>query len=274
MLNYTERLTRLMQDVAARVPLLSFLDLSEVLVFARAGRSSSGGAFATCHCLSLPASDPEYYYWRDRASGHVTRRSEWFVTRSPVVTVSARPIKYLVSFALPRFCDQSLVRSPKERFYPGAEPWLAKLDTVVHELYHIDPEGSGIRQIKRRDGTCSAHCHGHRFFEAVAALVVTYLASRPNPAVYDFLLDDFDTLERRCGGVVGTTFRGFPSFPQRYIERLERQPASDDDAAALRAEPVRASLQQARYTEEDLCIRRFWKDRSRRLERKGQIRAA
>lgn len=182
--------------------------------------------------------------------------------------------QYLISFALPRFCDQSLDRSRKERLYPGAEPWLAKLDTVVHELYHIDPEGKGIRQIERRDGTCSAHCHGHRFFETVAALVVTYLASRPNPAVYDFLRDDFDTLERRCGGVVGTTFRGFPSFPQRYIERLERQPASDGDQASSCAEPLRASQQQASYTEDDLCNRRFLKDRSRRPVRKGQFRAA
>ena len=49
MMNYTERLTLLMQDVVSRVPALSFIDVSEVLVFARAGRSNAEGAFATCH---------------------------------------------------------------------------------------------------------------------------------------------------------------------------------------------------------------------------------
>ena len=153
MINYTESLTELMQDVVARVPALSFIDIADVLVFARFGRSKAEGAFATCHSLSLPASEPGYYFWRDRATGHITRRSEWFVTKSPVVTVGTRQMQYLMSFALPRFCDQSLERSRKGRFYHDAEPWMAKLDTVVHELYHIDPEYIGIRRIEREDGT-------------------------------------------------------------------------------------------------------------------------
>ena len=72
MINYTERLTLLMQDIVARVPTLSFIDIGSVLVFARSGRSSAEGAFATCHSLSLPPSDPGYYFWRDRASGRIT----------------------------------------------------------------------------------------------------------------------------------------------------------------------------------------------------------
>ena len=126
MINYTERLTLLMQDIVARVPTLSFINVADVLVFARSGRSNAEGAFATCHCLTLPASDPGYYFWRDRASGRITRRSEWFVTKSPTVTLGTRPIKYMLSFALPRYCDQSLDRSRKERFYPGAPAWMAR----------------------------------------------------------------------------------------------------------------------------------------------------
>jgi len=115
MINYTEHLTRLMQDVVTRVPTLSFINMKDVLVFGRFGRSEAEGAFATCHCLSLPPSEPGYYYWRDRDTGRITRRSEWFVTKSPVVTVGARTLKYMISFSLPRFCDQSLDRSRKER---------------------------------------------------------------------------------------------------------------------------------------------------------------
>ena len=54
MINYTERIALLMQDVVARTPRLAFIDLSEVLVFGRFGRSDAEGAFATCHCLTLP----------------------------------------------------------------------------------------------------------------------------------------------------------------------------------------------------------------------------
>src|SRR5678816_3242136 len=107
MINYTERLTLLMNDIVSRVPALSFIDAGEVLVFARTGRTHAAGAFATCHCLTLPPSEPGYYFWRDRRSGKITRRSEWFITRSPQVSIGSRPMKYLISFSLPRFCDQS-----------------------------------------------------------------------------------------------------------------------------------------------------------------------
>ena len=274
MMNYTDRLTVLMQDVVSRVSALSFIDMGDVMVFARAGRSNAEGAFATCHCLTLPASEPGYYFWRDRSTHTLTRRSEWFVTKSPVVSIGTRDIKYMISFALPRFCDQSLDRSRKERFYPGADPWMAKLDTVVHELYHIDPQLAGIRRIEKEDGTYSANCHGHQFFEQVADMVHEYLASKPSPEVYDFLRHDFASLHANHGGVVGTSFRTFPSFPQRYIERLAEQLPCEADAAGVKVEPLRAPQQPTRYTQDDLHVREFKKDTSRRLIRKGQFRAA
>jgi len=274
-INYTDRLTRLMQDVVSRVPTLSFIDVADLLVFARPGRSDAAGAFATCHCLSLPPSDPGYYFWRDRRTGRITRRSEWFITKSPVVTVGTRPLKYLFSFTLPRFCDQSLDRSKKERFYPGAEEaWIAKLDTVVHELYHVDPQQNGIRRIERSDGTYSANCHSGEFFEQVAAMVHTYLRSDPDPATYEFLQYDFEELENRFGGVVGTSFRTFPSYPQRFVEPLVKQPACDIDFSGIEIEPVHVARQPTRYTEDDLHMRQFSRETSRRLVRKGQFRAA
>ena len=118
MINYTERIALLMQDIVRRTPSLSFIDLSEVLVFARFGRSEAEGAFATCHCLTLPESEPGYFFWRDRDTGELTRRSEWFVTKSPVVRIGETSVKYLISFVLPRFCDQTLERSRKADLYP------------------------------------------------------------------------------------------------------------------------------------------------------------
>ena len=274
MINYTERLTQLMRDIVLRVPTLSFIDVSNVLVFARLGRSNADGPFATCHCLTQPPSDEGYYFWRDRSSGHITRRSEWFVTRSPAVSVVGRQMMYMISVALPRFCDQSLDRTRKERFYPGAAPWLAKLDTVVHELYHIDPQQTGIRRIEREDGTYLANCHGYQFFGQVADMVATYMDSAPDPAVYDFLSEDFDALTRRHGGIVATTFRAFPSFPQRYIARAATQRVCESDAVGVVIEPVRLTQQPTCYTEQDLQTRQFLKKTSRSLGRRAEFRAA
>jgi hypothetical protein len=270
MINYTDRIAVLMQDIVARVEPLSFIDMSRVLVFARFGRSDADGPFATCHCLNLPPSEPGYYFWRDRRTGKVTRRSEWFVTKSPEVRLGTRRLDYLISFVLPRFCNQSLDRSRKQQHYPKAEPWVAKLDTLVHELYHIDPTEAGIRRISRADGSYSPRSHGPGFYEQVASMVTQYLASRPDPATYDFLRYEFDDLQARFEGVAGTTFRNFPSFPQRYQEVLTDQP----DGPCVRIETLKRPSQPARYTEADLHTHQFFDQTARRLQGKVQHRAA
>ena len=263
-----------MADIVARVPTLSFIDMSRLLVFARFGRTASEGAFATCHCLNLPASEPGHYFWLDRGTGRMTRRSEWFVTKSPVVRVNGARINYLISFALPRFCDQTLERSRKDHFYPGAEPWIAKLDTVVHELYHVDPEEPGIRRIVRPDGTFSPNSHTRRFFETVAGLVQEYLASKPDPRVYDFLQENFAELTARHGTITGTTFRAFPSFPQRYLEVLRRQPQRSLEEG-VQIVPIQQARRPTTYSAADLSLREFHAKSSRpfalRARRSGRL---
>ena len=81
MINYTERISRLMQDVVARTPRLAFIDLREILVFGRFGRAGAEGAFATCHCLTLPESEPGYFFWRDRKTGE----ARWTAPRADLV---------------------------------------------------------------------------------------------------------------------------------------------------------------------------------------------
>jgi hypothetical protein len=267
MIQYTDRLTDLMRDIVSRVPALSFIDMDEVLVFARLGRTGSEGAYATCHSLNLPNSQPGYYFWRDRASGQITRRSEWFVTKTPEVVMRGRRIQYLISFGLPRFCDQTFEFARKAVYYEGMEPWVAKIDTIVHELYHIDPEQAGIRRMVRADGGESERWHSPEFFEEVAGFVRQYLDSNPDPALREFLHGDFGTLVQRYGDVLGTTFRNFPSYPQRYTEAVPPPPGVteiDQDATIV---PLKRVSQPARYTEADLCVRVFDRRATRRGER-------
>jgi hypothetical protein len=258
MINYTERIERLMQDVVSRVPALGYIDLREVLVFGRFGRSGVDGAFATCHCLTLPETEPGYYFWKDRETGELTRRSEWFVTKTPEVTLSGTRIKYLISFVLPRFCNQTLERSWKAELYDGPAryaSWVAKLDTIVHELYHIDPAATGIRQVVHAGDRRATRTHAPQFYEDVAAMARAYLATDPDPAVLDFLRWDFAGLQARYGGVTATTFRNFPSFPQRYMSPCAALPVDAGDG--VKVEPVKRFSQPALYTERDLHVREF-----------------
>ena len=265
MINYTERISGLMRDIVARVPRLSYIDPGELLVFARYGRSGAEGAFATCHCLSLPDTEPGYYYWRDRETGSITRRSRWFVTRSPSVSIAGRPIPYLVSFTLPRFCNQTLAGARKEKYYrPGTPCWIAKLDTVVHELYHIDPEATGIRHVERADGVPSASSHGRDFLKVVADMVREYLGSDPDPSGYEFLRYSFPELEQRYGGVAAITFRNYPSYPQRYIEVL---PPTEqlEIPASVPIHPLKTNHPPTSFTDRDLTVRQFLIDSTRRV---------
>ena len=88
--------------------------------------------------------------------------------------------------------------------------------------------------------------------------------------LYDFLQHDFSQLTARYDGVVATTFRNFPSFPQRYMEIVDF-PAMDP---SVRVEPLKPATQPVIYTEDDLHIREFTDSSSRRLTRKGQHCAA
>jgi len=272
MINYTERLWQLMADIVERVPMLADLDMSRVLVFARSGRSDKGGPYATCHCVGMPASEPGYFYWRDRTTGALTRRSEWFISKSPVVRIGGVRMDFLVSFTLPRFCDQRRVSGRKLERYRQLPRWVSRLDTVVHELYHMDPSGPRIRRIDRADGTPSANSHGPSFFEDVVEMVHQYIATDPDPALTEFLQYDFAGLTERFGGVVGTAFKTFPSYPQRYIEVMDPQPAGPPHACPVNElKPTRAMTQ---FSEDDLITREFLPDSSRTLVRKGKFRAA
>lgn len=261
-IDYTGHLARLMADIIRRVPTLNFIDLTKVLVFARTGRTGADGAYASCHSLCVPDSEPGYFFWRDLDSGLVTRRTEWFVTRTPAVRVAAHDLKYLLSFAVPRFCDQALSRTRKASLYDaGTADWIAKLDTVVHELYHIDPGGRGLRTFARADGSPWPGVHGPHFFEDVAAMVRGYLNTAPDPALLEFLRYDFAGLTQLFGSVSATTFRQFPSYPKRYRQLMQPQPAPPD-LGNVPVQPI-AGTPITAFSDADLQLREFLPETSR-----------
>jgi hypothetical protein len=177
-----------------------------------------------------------------------------------VVSINGERIDYLISFALPRFCDQTLARSRKEDLYPqrlSGDPIVAKLDTIVHELYHIDPDETGIRRLVRADGGRSAHSHGPAFYRSVARLVRQYLDTPPEPEILDFLRYGSRELLEKYGEVQATAFDTFPSFPQRYLEPLVQQPLPLDENPTVEIVPLDELARPRQYTEQNLLTRRF-----------------
>ena len=80
---------------------------------------------------------------------------------------AGRPIHYLISFALPRFCDQTLERSRKRRFYPGG----AGVDREARHdraraVSHRPGAGRASARIERRDGGVGRAAHGRQFLRA------------------------------------------------------------------------------------------------------------
>jgi hypothetical protein len=174
-------------------------------------------------------------------------------------------MNYMISFALPRFMDQTLTRSRKRSLYPAGTPdWVAKLDTVIHELYHIDPEQNCLRRFTRADGSVSDALHSPTYFEDVAQLVQQYLASKPDAQLVEFLQYDFDSLRARFGGVAGVTFRSFPSYPRRYREAVDGPPLPLD----IQNAPVERVIDTSGrvFNDDDLQLREFTGTSARVLE--------
>ena len=262
MFHLTDALSGLVADITRRVPALAHVRPERTLVFARRGRSGADGPNATCHCLTLPTSEPGYYFWADAITGTITRRSPWFVTRSPEVVIDGTPIDYMISVALPRFSDQ-VSRRKLER-YAGLPPWVVRLDTIVHELYHIAPDASGLRRLAHADGSLDRRSHPPQFFDDVRDLVIAYLETSPSADVLEVVRHDFAALQARHGAVVASTFRD-GSYPQRYAHVLDEQPS----AQGVLVEPFKEAPGRAIFTEADLVVREF----SRR-QRAVPVRAA
>jgi len=122
----------------------------------------------------------------------------------------------------------------------------------------------GIRKLPVGKGRVSTRTHSPQFFRDVTRMVKHYLATRPDPALTEFLTHDFAGLNARFGRVTGATFRHFPSFPQRYVEVLSDHPV--DVEPGVRVERVKPPAMPTRYTAADLSVREFSKKASRRVK--------
>ena len=175
-LDFTARIRLVCDDMIARLPELSHVDMSRVAVaFSQARQPDMYGIYASLTPL------------RFRDGAEVGRRRGRNYRIQNLRDPSGREMLYILRFCLPRFLNLDL---------------REKLITVLHELWHISPQFNG--DIRRHAGRYHAHTHSQAEYDAQMGLLADrWLAFQPPDEVWEFLRHDFRHLHSRHGRIVG-----------------------------------------------------------------------
>lgn len=173
-LPFTELMRSLVSDICRTVPELGHVKVDRLAFAVTQGTSRSpSGTYA----FIVPL--------RFEGGAETTTRGGQ-VYRMPRVDLGDRDALYIVYFVCPRFFDL-----PPER----------KLQTVIHELYHIGPQSDG--DLRRFAGRRWAHGPSRRRYdETVERLALSYTGGDGKwPRAARFLKYDLAELTKRYGGV-------------------------------------------------------------------------
>jgi len=174
--DFTDHAQRLCEDICRRVEQLQHVDMSRVAIsFAQVRSRSRYGLQASLTPLRF-----ENGALSGIRQGRRYRMQRLFDARG-------RELLYILTFYLPRFLNH---------------PLPEKIETVIHELWHISPRCDG--DLRRFAGRCYAHGASQKDYDAVVARLARQWWSLAPPAeVYGFLEHDFSQLQRRFGRVMG-----------------------------------------------------------------------
>ncbi len=179
-IDFTAHIRRICDDMVARTPPLSHIDMHRVAVgFTQARKATTHGLYASLTPLRFTGGNI-----------HTVRRGrKWGV--QPLFAPDGREMLYVLTFYLPRFLNM---------------PVREKLATVMHELWHIGPKFDG--DLRRFEGRCFAHGGSQKQFDArVAELLDEWLRQSPPGELTEFLRYDFSELVARHGRVFGHKIR-------------------------------------------------------------------
>ncbi len=174
--DFTLHMRRLCRSLVSDLTDLAHVDIDRVAIcFSRARKRVAHGIWASLTPLRF-------------AGGSLTTqhgRQTWTIQR--LYGDDGQEMLYILRFYLPRFFDQ---------------PLDEKLNTVIHELWHIGPEFDG--DLRRHGGRCYAHGASQKEYDArIEVLLRKWLDQRPDPSLYDFLSGTMEDLIDRHGGLHG-----------------------------------------------------------------------
>ena len=175
-LHFTRMMSELCEDGCQALPEFRHVDMRRVLVtFVAARKNQPWGLQAKVTPLRF-------------RGGALTARRRGHAYRIQQFHVGDLQMRYVLSFCLPRFLNQT---------------FHEKIATVFHELYHIAPDFGGD---VRRFGPAKVRVHAasHREYDRqMTAFADQYLAGAPDPGLSDFLKLNFAQLLARHGSLVG-----------------------------------------------------------------------
>lgn len=136
MLIYTDLVSKIIADVAAKVPDFSHLRPRSIATLAATRWAGTRwGDLASCMGL-VRESGPTFSIWVRGRSKKVVEVSPWYRTEPVEILRDGEPCRYLILLRLPRFFE--------------SDP----LETIVHELFHV---------AEAFDGSLRPMRHGKRF---------------------------------------------------------------------------------------------------------------
>lgn len=172
----TSALSSVCEDLVSRVSDLQHIEMSRVaLSFCQTRRGTAHGMLAKLTPL------------RFQAGQLTTFRDGQFWTIQRLLSQGVEQ-RYILSVYLPRFFDL---------------PFEQKLNTLIHELYHISPRFDG--DIRRFTGRCFAHSSSHRAYDEIVEMLLRgYLRVRSRRSrLLSFLHHDFSSLRQKHGQIRG-----------------------------------------------------------------------
>jgi predicted metallopeptidase len=190
MLRRVERMTvtlavkRLVRDLAARLPELSHVRATRVLVVAGEARRASRATIRPAHFKET------------------RRRTGAGARKKPLIRVKGRKILYVITLRPLWFQDST----PRER-----------IATIVHELYHASTRFDGTLHRARRHSRLPLEAYERR----VGALVDRYLAGAPDDLLRPFaahgLVRARMWLERPSGSYDADEYRGRRVYTEKQL---------------------------------------------------------
>ncbi len=184
--DYTAALRRVCEDICFRVGEFRTIDMDRVALSLSQTRSSSTyGVYASLTPLRFEEGKMETF----------NRGRRWGIQRLP--SREGPDYLYILYVFVPRFMDLRLTD---------------KLETIVHELYHISPKFDG--DLRRFEGRCYAHGSSQKKYDAaVFSLLRKWLEQNPPPELWDFLHWNYQELSVRFGSVCGLKIPPPKIFP-------------------------------------------------------------
>ena len=183
--DFTAHMRRLCDDLVARLPQLSHIDLDRVAIgFSQTRKPGRYGAHASLTPMRFEGGKAQA----------VRRGRRWEIQR--LLSASGREMLYILSFYLPRFLELEFEE---------------KVTTVIHELWHISPKFDG--DIRRHEGRFYAHGQAGKHDTQSRKLAKLWLSQNPPEETYRFLRFSFTDIQKIHGPIYGRRITAPKVFP-------------------------------------------------------------